>query len=153
MLRKVVNPVVQSVDVNELAKHIDINAILERVDWNVVLERVDFNAVLEKVDLDRILDKVDIDTLIQRSNLEEIVARSCKELVGYKSRAPRKKTTYTITHTLSTNVLLTCEINTHTNSIQRCFHHPRHHSSAIHSAGSNGAGLGTIVVLSSLWMG
>jgi hypothetical protein len=72
-MERVLDLVVQSLDVNELVQHADVNMLLSRVDVNAVLEKVDVNALLSRVDLDALLDRVDVNRLITRVDIDSIV--------------------------------------------------------------------------------
>jgi hypothetical protein len=70
---RVVDLVLQVVDVNALLAQVDVNALLERVDVAALLERVDLNAVLARVDTDALLDRIDVNDLVQRVDVDALV--------------------------------------------------------------------------------
>ena len=82
---RVVELVVNALDVNELASHIDLNAlisrvdidaILKRVDVDALLDRVDLNALLARVDLNPVLDRVDVNHLVQEIDVDALVEKT-----------------------------------------------------------------------------
>ncbi|HEX4083132.1 MAG TPA: hypothetical protein VHX40_09235 [Acidimicrobiales bacterium] len=82
---RVVNLVVEAIDVDALVARIDIDALVERVDVNAlvervdverIVERVDVNALVERIDIDRIVGQLDIDALVEQTELGAIIAKS-----------------------------------------------------------------------------
>jgi hypothetical protein len=71
-MERVLDLVVQSLDVNELVQQADVNMLLSRVDVNAVLEKVDLDALLSQVDLNALLDRVDVNRLITRVDIDSI---------------------------------------------------------------------------------
>jgi hypothetical protein len=71
-----VNAVLAQVDVNALLARVDVAALLERVDLNAVLANVDTNALLEQVDIDALLGRIDVDALVEQTDLGAVIARS-----------------------------------------------------------------------------
>jgi hypothetical protein len=55
---RVVDLVLQVLDINALLAQRDLNALLERIDVAALLARVDLNAVLARVDTDALLDRM-----------------------------------------------------------------------------------------------
>ena len=81
---RVVELVVNALDVNELAARIDLNALISRVDIDAVLKKVDvdalldqvdLNALLARVDLQPVLDRVDVNDLVQKVDVNELVQK------------------------------------------------------------------------------
>ena len=70
---RVVELVVNALDVNELAARIDVNALISRVDINAVLKKVDVDALLDQVDLNALLARVDLKPLLDRVDVNELV--------------------------------------------------------------------------------
>ena len=70
---RVVDLVVNALDVNELAARIDLNALLARVDVDAILKRVDIDALLDRVDLNALLARVDLDPLLDRVDVNHLV--------------------------------------------------------------------------------
>ena len=82
---RVVELVVNALDVNELAARIDLNilisrvdvdAILKKVDVDALLDRVDLNALLARVDLNPLLDRVDVNHLVQEIDVDSLVEKT-----------------------------------------------------------------------------
>jgi hypothetical protein len=73
VMERVLDLVVESLDVNELVRQVDVNALLSRVDVNTLLSRVDVNALLSRVDVDALLSQVDVNALAQRVDIDAIV--------------------------------------------------------------------------------
>jgi hypothetical protein len=81
---RVVDLVVNALDINELAARVDLNALLSRIDINALLARADINAILAKVDvnvlvnqmdLNAVLAQVDVNALLDRVDLNDLVSR------------------------------------------------------------------------------
>jgi uncharacterized RDD family membrane protein YckC len=73
---KVINPVVECVDVDGVLRRIHINDLLERIDVNELVDRVDINRVLERIDINHHAERVDINRVLERVNINEIILRS-----------------------------------------------------------------------------
>ncbi len=63
---RLIDIVIQAVDINALLQMVDLNALLERVDVNTPLKQVDLNALLRQVDLNAPLGEVDLNALLAR---------------------------------------------------------------------------------------
>jgi hypothetical protein len=70
---RVVDLVVNALDINEIAARIDLNALLGRVDVDAVLKKVDLDAVLDRVDLNALLARVDLQPLLDRVDVNDLV--------------------------------------------------------------------------------
>jgi len=70
---RVVDLVLNALDVNELAARIDLNALLSRVDVDAILKKVDVDALLDQVDLNALLARVDLQPLLDRVDINDIV--------------------------------------------------------------------------------
>jgi hypothetical protein len=70
---RVVDLVLQVLDLNALLAQVDLNALLEKIDVAALLERVDLNAVLARVDTDALLDRIDVNALLQRIDVDALV--------------------------------------------------------------------------------
>jgi hypothetical protein len=73
--QRVIDLVVDSVDLNALIARIDLNAVLARVNLNVVLARVNLNEVLDEIDLNEALDRVDLNEALDRVDMNKLMAR------------------------------------------------------------------------------
>ena len=71
--QRVIDLVVESLNVNALLDRIDLNALLARVDLNEELSRVDLNQVLDRVDLNELMARVDINEIVDRIDIEALV--------------------------------------------------------------------------------
>lgn len=69
------NAVLSRVELNDLLSRVDLNQVLEQVDVNQIVDRIDLNQVLERVDLNQVLDRVDMDKLMARVDINEIAGR------------------------------------------------------------------------------
>src|SRR5579862_8592240 len=72
---RVIDLVIEALDVNALIERINLNAVLARVDLNDLLRRVDLNEVLDEVDLNRVIDRVDVNQVLDRVDVDRLVAR------------------------------------------------------------------------------
>jgi hypothetical protein len=72
---RVVDLVVQALDVNALMRRVDLNAVLDQVDINKLLGRLDVSALMDQVDLNELLARVDVSALVDRVDVNEILAR------------------------------------------------------------------------------
>ena len=72
---RVIDLVVNALDVNALMRRLDLNAVLARVDVNEVLQRVNVKALLDEVDVNELMSRVDLDALMARVNLNDLVQR------------------------------------------------------------------------------
>jgi uncharacterized RDD family membrane protein YckC len=70
-----VNAPLDQVDLNTLLRHVDLNAQLARVDVNAPLDQVDLNALLRHVDLNTLLDQVDMNAVLDRIDINDVVGR------------------------------------------------------------------------------
>ncbi len=85
MADRVVNLVLEAIDVDALLDRIDVDAIvnrvdvdklIDRVDVEKIIERVDVEKIVERVDVEKIIERVDIDALMEKTELGSIIARS-----------------------------------------------------------------------------
>ena len=70
-----INAVLEQVDLNALVARVDVNAPLKQLDVNAPLKQVDLNALLKQVDLNELLEHVDMDAVLDRIDINDIVAR------------------------------------------------------------------------------
>jgi len=68
VMERVLDLVIQSLDVNELAGQVDLNAVIEKIDLNALLSRVDMQALVEQIDIDAIVQDTDIGAAIAMSS-------------------------------------------------------------------------------------
>jgi hypothetical protein len=72
---RVIELVLNAVDINEIVSQIDLNAVLDRIDLTRLLERVDLNTLLEQVDLNALIQRVDVEALVTHTDFGEIIAK------------------------------------------------------------------------------
>lgn len=76
MLERVdVDALIGQVELDDLLERIDINELLDRVDVDRLLDRVDVNRLLDGVDVDRLLDGVDVDRLLDGVDVNRLLDR------------------------------------------------------------------------------
>jgi uncharacterized RDD family membrane protein YckC len=66
LAQRVIDLVVQAIDINALLGQVDLNALLRQVDVNAQLARVDVNAPLDQLDLNALLRQVDVNAQLAR---------------------------------------------------------------------------------------
>ncbi len=71
----VVDPVVDSVDLNALLADVDLDDLLARVDLNLVLDKLDIDALLTRIDVDHIVSRVDVNGLMERVDIDALMER------------------------------------------------------------------------------
>ena len=80
--QRVIDLVVEALDMNALIARIDLNVVLARVDLNEVVDQIDLNEVLNRVDLNQIVDRLDVNRLMARVDINQIVSQiDIEELV------------------------------------------------------------------------
>ena len=73
--QRVIDLVIEALDMNALIARIDLNIVLSRVDLNEVVDRIDLNEVLDRVDLNQIVDRLDVNRLMARVDINQIVSQ------------------------------------------------------------------------------
>src|SRR6266516_3223678 len=63
---RVIDLVVDVLDLNALVQAIDLNAVLNRIDINEILQNVDVSALVDRVDINDVLQRVDVGALLDR---------------------------------------------------------------------------------------
>jgi hypothetical protein len=71
-----INRLVGKVGVDALVQQVDVEKIVERVDVDAIVKRVDLDAILKRVDIDAIVNNIDIDSLVRQTELGSIIAKS-----------------------------------------------------------------------------
>jgi len=71
-----VNALLERVDVDRIVSRVDADALLERVDVDRIVARVDVNAIVDRVDIDHVVEQLDIDSLVAQTELGAIIAKS-----------------------------------------------------------------------------
>ena len=71
--QRVIELVVDALDVNALVVRVDLNAVLARVKPNGLLGRVDINQVIDRVDINKLMARVDVNEILGRIDVEALV--------------------------------------------------------------------------------
>jgi hypothetical protein len=71
--QRVIDLVVESLDMNSLIAKIDLNVVLGRVDLNEVVDRIDLNQVVDQLDVNRLMARVDINQIVSQIDIEALV--------------------------------------------------------------------------------
>lgn len=72
---RVVELVVNALDVNELVARVDLNAVIGAVDIDAVMKKIDLNTLLDRVDLDDLIRRVDVGAVLDRVDVNDLVKR------------------------------------------------------------------------------
>ena len=59
-----------------VVQSLDVNAVLEKVDLDALLSQVDLNALLDRVDVNRLITRVDIDSIAQHTDIGAVFVAS-----------------------------------------------------------------------------
>jgi hypothetical protein len=70
------NILISRVDVDAILKKVDVDALLDRVDLNALLARVDLKPLLDRVDVNDVVQQIDMDALVEKTDLGAVIARS-----------------------------------------------------------------------------
>jgi hypothetical protein len=68
--------ILAKIDMNALLEQVDVTALLDRTDLNQVLSRVDLGALLDRIDVNELVGRIDMDALVEQTDLGAIIARS-----------------------------------------------------------------------------
>ncbi|HUO49633.1 MAG TPA: RDD family protein, partial [Acidimicrobiales bacterium] len=71
-----VDALIQRVDVDAIVSKVDVGKIIERVDVDAIVQRVDVDAIVRRVDVNAIISELDIDSLVEKTELGSIIAKS-----------------------------------------------------------------------------
>ena len=74
------NSLIGQVDLNQLINQVDLNQILEAVDLNEVLDRVDMDKLMAKIDLNELASRIDIEALVKNTDLGALMVSSSTTL-------------------------------------------------------------------------
>ena len=81
VLRRIeLNSLLDRVDLNEVLNHVDLNQVLETVDLNEILDRVDMNKLLAQVDINQLAGRIDIEALVKSTDLGALLVSSSGNL-------------------------------------------------------------------------
>jgi len=72
---RVVNLVIEAIDVDALMAKIDMDALLDRVDVDGLIDRVDVDKIVSRVDVEQLIERVDVEKIIERVDVEKIIQR------------------------------------------------------------------------------
>jgi hypothetical protein len=75
------NAVVDKIDVQKIIDKVDVNEIIEKVDVDAMMDKIDVEKIIEKVDINAIISQVDVDALVRQTELGSIIARSTTGVV------------------------------------------------------------------------
>ena len=73
---RVVNLVLDAIDVNALVSQVDVDGLVDRVDVEKIIERVDVQKIIDRVDVDQIVARVDVQAIIQRVDIDSLVEQT-----------------------------------------------------------------------------
>jgi hypothetical protein len=73
--QRVIDLVVEALDMNALIARIDLNIVLARVDLNQVVDRIDLNEVVDRIDLNQVVDRIDLNQVVDRLDVNRLMAR------------------------------------------------------------------------------
>jgi hypothetical protein len=79
---RIVELLVNALDVNALVQRIALDDVLGRVDVNQLLDRVNLDRLLERVDLNALAARIDIDALAEETDLGTIIAHSSSSVAS-----------------------------------------------------------------------
>ncbi len=71
-----IDALLQRIDVDALVSRVDVDSVVSRVDVDKLIDRVDVEKIIERVDVEKIIQRVDIDGLMEKTELGSIIARS-----------------------------------------------------------------------------
>ncbi len=75
------NAVVDKIDVQMIIDKVDVGAIIDKIDMNAMISKVDMNALMNEIDLNAIVSKIDVDQLVRQTELGSIIAHSTTSVV------------------------------------------------------------------------
>ena len=73
---RVVNLVIEAIDVDALMAKIDMDALLDRVDVDGLIDRVDVDKIVSRVDVEQLIERVDVEKIIQRVDIDALVEQT-----------------------------------------------------------------------------
>lgn len=73
---RVVNLVLDSIDLNAVVDKIDVQKIIDKVDVNEIIDKVDVEAMMDKIDVGKIIEKVDINAIISQVDIDALVGQT-----------------------------------------------------------------------------
>ena len=73
--QRVIDLVVEAMDMNALIARIDLNIVLARVDLNNVVNQIDLNQIVDRIDLNEVVDRLDMNKLLAQVDINQVVSR------------------------------------------------------------------------------
>ena len=73
---RVVNLVLDAIDINALVSQVDVDGLVDRVDVEKIIDRVDVQKIIDRVDVDQIVARVDVQAIIQRVDIDSLVEQT-----------------------------------------------------------------------------
>jgi uncharacterized RDD family membrane protein YckC len=73
---RVVELVVDALDVNALLDRVNVDALLDRTDVDRLLDRTDVNRLLGRVDVGRLMAGVDLNPILARVDMDDLIAQT-----------------------------------------------------------------------------
>jgi uncharacterized RDD family membrane protein YckC len=73
---RVVELVVDALDVNALLDRVNVDALLDRTDVDRLLDRTDVNRLLGRVDVGRLMADVDLNPILARVDMDDLIAQT-----------------------------------------------------------------------------
>ena len=77
-----INELLDRVDVDRLLDRVDVDRLLDGIDVDRLLDGIDVNRLLDGVDVNRLIDRVDVQAVTQRANVGGLVAQSTSQVAG-----------------------------------------------------------------------
>jgi hypothetical protein len=68
--------VLDSVDIDRIIQRVDVDGLIDRVDVEKIIDRVDVEKIVERVDVNAVVARVDMDRIMEQTELGSIIARS-----------------------------------------------------------------------------
>jgi hypothetical protein len=72
---RVVNLVLDAVDINALVGQVDMDALLAKVDIDAIVSKVDVDGLIDRVDVEKIIERVDVEKIIERVDVQGVIQR------------------------------------------------------------------------------
>jgi hypothetical protein len=79
---RIVEVLVNALDVNALVQRIAVDDVVDRVDVNQLLDRVNVDRLLARVDLNSVAARIDVDALAEQTDLGAVIARSSSSVAS-----------------------------------------------------------------------
>ncbi len=76
MLRLDLNTLLGRVNLNDVLRRVDVKTLLDEVDVNDLMSRIDLDALMARVDVNDLVQRIDMDGLVEKTDLGAVIARS-----------------------------------------------------------------------------